>query len=327
MDDRFLHQHRRDPDPRFARDLRERLRDTRAARPAWAPRLVPALAVACAAAVIVGLFAFPAVRVSAQAVLDLFRVKKFAAVTYDATRMDRLRSLADSGDASTMVFGHQETVLDPGPAQAFLDAGAAGAAAGLDVRRAGHLPGGLAPDSVFVQGAGEMRLMLSEQKLRTLLDRLELRDVTVPAGLDGKMVGVRKPPVVVQTFRDGSRKVALIQCASPELSMPAGMEVERLAEIGLRVIGLDASEARRVAGSTDWRTTLVVPLPLNASTFRQITVHGQPGLLITTASRADDDGHRHNDGVTVLWTEDDRVFAIVGGLGSSDAMEMAESVR
>lgn len=327
MPDRFLHRLRRDPAPGFARDLRERLRATERVHAARPRRLMPAFAAAAGVAVVASLFLFPAVRVSAQAVLDLFRVRHFVAVRYDATRMERLHALDGAGDASTLVFGHQETVRDPGPPRAFADAAAAEAATGIKLPRASVLPRGLAPDSVIVQGAGELRLMLSEQKLRGLLDRLDLRDVEVPAGIDGKVVEVRKPPVVVQTFRSPRAKAALLQCVGPELGVPAGLEVERLAEIGLRVIGLDAAEARRVARDTDWRTTLVVPVPLDASSFRHVTVNGQRGLLITTAGKPDAEGRRRGGGTLVMWTEGERVLAVVSELGTTDAMELAESVR
>ena len=83
MDDRFLNSMRRDPDPAFSRDLRTRLQAQPATRDRWRLRPAPAVAIAIAAVAVVSLFAFPAVRVSAQAVLDLFRVRKFAAVSFD----------------------------------------------------------------------------------------------------------------------------------------------------------------------------------------------------------------------------------------------------
>jgi hypothetical protein len=326
MDDHFLKPMRRDPDPDFARRLRERLAAQGEARAEWRVRPVPVFAVAAAIVVVVSLFAFPAVRVSAQAMLDLFRVRRFSAVAFDEKRVEKLRSMKPA-EGAMLVFDKTETVRDPGPGQAFTDPIAAAAAAGLDARRPGYLPDGLQLDSVFVHGAGEARLTVSEAKLRSVLDALDLRDVTVPAGLDGQVVDVKKPPTMVQRYKNGRWKAALIQSNSPELSVPAGLDIERLAEIGLRVIGLDAAEAKRVAQSTDWRTTLVVPVPLNASTFRQVTVHGLPGLLITTSARAavDDSGQR--DGSVVMWAEGDRVYAIAGNLGPADTLEMAESVR
>src|SRR5262249_54917241 len=94
MDDRFLNELRREPRPEFAHELQRKLHAQGEARNPIAVRMVPALAVSFAAIAIVGLFAFPAVRASAQAMLDLFRVRKFSAISYDATRIEKLRALA-----------------------------------------------------------------------------------------------------------------------------------------------------------------------------------------------------------------------------------------
>ncbi|MEO5619019.1 MAG: hypothetical protein ABIS67_14720 [Candidatus Eisenbacteria bacterium] len=325
MDDRFMNQMRRDPDSKFARSLREKLREQEPSRAMRALRPAPALALAFAAVVVVALFAFPEVRVSAQAMLDLFRVRKFAAVQFDESRMAKLHDL--KGDQALMVFDREEALVDPGPPQVFTSVEAAGAVAGFVARRPAFLPNGLAADTVLVQGAGAARLSVSEDKLRALLDVLELRDVSVPGGLDGQVVEVRKSPAVVQQFRGGRWKAALVQSKSPELTVPAGLDMQRLAEVGLRILGLDAGEARRVAKNTDWRSTLVVPVPLNASTFRQITVRGQPGLMITTTGDRSGDGSRRRDGTVVLWTEGDQVFGLMSNIAPEDVLQMAESVQ
>jgi len=105
LDDPLLHQYRREPDPRFARSLRERLR--RAERRQGISRpVMRALATACAIGVVVALFAIPSVRVSAQALLDLFRVRRFAAVQFDEARFEALRS-ADQ-DQGLLVFDRKD---------------------------------------------------------------------------------------------------------------------------------------------------------------------------------------------------------------------------
>jgi hypothetical protein len=86
------------------------------------------------------------------------------------------------------------------------------------------------------------------------------------------------------------------------------------------------AECERIARATDWRSTLLVPVPVNASTFRQVTVHGQPGLLIITPGERGADGKRHRDGRLLLWTVGDRVFGLRGNLRSDDIVQMAESV-
>ena len=246
MDDKMLHEYRRDPDSGFARDLRAKLRRHEAPRRFASPRVTRALVAACAVAAVAALFTIPSVRVSAQALLDLFRVRRFAAVEFKESRLEALRSLEKEN--GRVVFDREEKLLDPGPARSVASREEAGSMAGFTVSAPSYLPEGLAADSIFVEGEGAVRLSVSESKLRSLLDRLDLRDVAVPSGLDGRWIEVRTPPVVIQRFLAGQRRAALIQARSPEVAVPAGWDVERLAEIGLRVLGLDAGEARRIAG-------------------------------------------------------------------------------
>jgi uncharacterized protein DUF4367 len=322
LDDPLLHQYRREPDPRFARSLRERLR--RAERPQGIPRpVMRALAAACAIGVVVALFAIPSVRVSAQALLDLFRVRRFAAVQFDEARFEALRS-ADQ-DQGLLVFDRKETIRDAGPPRYVPTRDAASPEAGFAVSEPSYLPEGLRADSMFIQGEGEMRFTVSEAKLRSLLDRLDVKGVTVPSGLDGHWVEVRKPAVVMQKFRSPRRHAVLIQAKSPEVSIPPGWDVEQLGEIGLRALGLNASEARRIAKATDWRNTLLVPVPLDVTTFRQVTVQGNSGLLITTKGETGPDGN-HREGTMLMWTSGDRVYCLRGTLSAREVMLMAESL-
>ena len=324
MDDRMLHEYRREPEPRFARELRERLRRQERGSILRSPRTARILATACGVAIVATLFAVPSVRVSAQALLDLFRVRRFAAVEFNESRLEALRSI--DKERGFLVFDRQEKMLDPGPARYVPSREAVAPQVGYAASTPRYLPDGLAADSIFVEGEGRMRLSVSEEKLRSLLERLDVRDVAVPSGLDGRWIEVRKPPVVIQRFRSNLRKAVLVQARSPEVEVPAGLDVERLAEIGLRILGLDTSEARRIARATDWRSTLLVPVPMNASTFRQVTVRGEPGLLITTTGEKVADGKPRRKGVLLMWAEGDRVFCLQGDLSAKDLMQMAESV-
>ena len=92
MDDRMLHEYRREPDPRFASDLRERLRRHERPRALPSPRAIRIVAAVAAAATVTVIFAVPSVRVSAQAVLDVFRVRRFAAIEFKESRRDLLAS-------------------------------------------------------------------------------------------------------------------------------------------------------------------------------------------------------------------------------------------
>ena len=72
-----------------------------------------------------------------------------------------------------------------------------------------------------------------------------------------------------------------MQSRSPEVSLPPGADLAQLGEIGLRILGLDATEAHRFAGSIDWHSTFLVPVPAKEAEFRQVQVNGHPALLVT----------------------------------------------
>ncbi|HZV91125.1 MAG TPA: DUF4367 domain-containing protein, partial [Candidatus Nitrosocosmicus sp.] len=79
--------------------------------------------------------------------------------------------------------------------------------------------------------------------------------------------------------------------------------------------------------TTDWRTTLLVPVPLNATTFRVVTVHGNSGLMIvTTGDEPPPPGKPQRKGVMVMWSAGDRVFCLRGNLSAENMLQMANSV-
>jgi hypothetical protein len=327
MDDRFLTTSRREPDPEFVRGLRARLRTLEAAEPERrAPRWRAAVAGALAVAALAVLFTLPAVRVTAQQVLDLFRVRDFAVVPIDEARVEQLK--ARRFDPQSLLGGNVEKLQDPGPPRAFTSIDAATPAAGFTPARPTDMPRRLQLDSVFVSGESRERVTVDTRPLRELMDAFEIRDLSVPAGLDGQHVTIHVPPVVVQSYRnDRQARVRLLQSSSPELSMPAGVDLPRLGEIGLRLLGLQPGEANRLAHAIDWRSTLLVPVASSATTFQQVTVHGAKGVYLETSGAHAPGGADSSPASVLLWSRDERVFALIGNVDQAALVTMAESVR
>lgn len=329
MDERELLAMRREPRPEFARELRERLHrqgPARAAAGAGAPRLGWALAAGLTVAVAVLGFTVPAVRVSAQAFLDLFRVRNFAAVPVDPARLERLKD-ERLDPASVLAGGRPEVLQEPSAPRAVATVAEASALAGFPVRTPSS-PAGVTADSITVIGAGAVRFAVDGARLQRVFELLDLRDLEVPAGLAGQAITVRTSPTVRQLLHRGQRSVALIQARSPEVELPAGLDLARLGEIGLRVAGLDAGEARRFARSVDWHSTLVVPVPLDAASFTTVSVHGHQALLVRSGGRRPDGepGARRADRL-LLWSDGDMVYALAGGPDEVELVEMAESLN
>jgi len=325
MDDRFLTESRRDPDPAFARGLRGRLRSIETDEPERrAPRWRTALVGAVALAAGVAVFTLPAVRVTAQQVLDLFRVRDFAVVSIDESRVEQLK--ARQFDPQTLLGGKIEKLQDPGPPQRFASLEAATAAAGFTPVRPTEMPRGLQLDSVIVAGEMRERVTVDTRPLRELMEAFDIRDLTVPPGLDGQQVSIHVPRVVVQVYRnDRKARARFLQASSPELSMPSGVDLARLGEIGLRLLGLQRDEANRMARAIDWRSTLLVPVASTATTFQRIRVNGANGVYLETKS-ANSPGSE-DAGAVVLWSRDDRIYALMGNIDQAALVGMAESVR
>ena len=330
MDDRFLEGMREEPRSGYARSLRERLREVEdvaeTRRSVWRP----ALAAVTAVAVVASLFLLPAVRVAAQNALDLFRVRSFAGIEVDDSRLDELRKIHDrvGNDPAMMVFDHQEVLKEPGEPQTFPSADLAASTAGLPgILRPGSLPPEFRFENAMVMGEGAARLTINASKLRPILDELGMRDVRVPSGFDGQPITVHKPAIVVQHFTTGKRSLSVLEAMSPEVTLPPGADLRQLGEMGLRVLGLDENEARRIASAMDWKSTLIVPVPTTAGSFRQVTVRGQKALFITTNAETRADGTKIRRGAMVVWAEGDRVHAVRGELDGDELLGFANALR
>jgi hypothetical protein len=322
MDDDFLSVLRRDPAPDFARRLRVRLREQEETVPRGvATRAAKWSVFAASLALVAFAFTFPSVRAGAQAFLDWFRVVNVAGLSFDA---ERLQELTSSGLDLPAILGEQVEVLqEPSGVVSYGTLEDAAVAAGARVLVPAWLPVGWERTGIEVTGESAARLTASSDKLQRVLDALAIDDIDVPVGLDGQTATVRVPPIVRITYRNGESMLGLFQARSPEVSFPTGMDLPKLAEIGLRIAGLDRDEAYRFAQSIDWRSTLIVPVPAAAASFRQVDVQGQSGLMIEPIGGTDE----RRAGNVLLWSSDSQVFAISGSLRPSELLEMAQTMQ
>jgi hypothetical protein len=321
MNDDFLHGLRREPSPEFARKLLGRLGELDAeSQPRLLSPSVKRFAVLAASlAALAFAFTFPTVRAGAQAFLDLFRVSSFVGVAFNP---DRLRQIESTGLDFPHMIGQQiEVVTEPKPPVSYASPQEAGAAAGIRVAAPTWLPPGAILTSTLVAGESALRFTASTANLRQVLDALGIDDVAIPEGIDGQQASVRVPPVVTMTYESGNRRATLVQSLKPDVSFPASLDLSQLAEIGLRILGLDRSEAYNIAQRVDWRTTLLVPVPATIGAFREVNVQGQTALLIQ-ATNAPPPGES-----VLLWSSEDKVYALRGSIGANELLEMAQSLQ
>jgi hypothetical protein len=319
MDDKFLHDMRRNPPAAFSHELRAALEEhghadgaslLRASSMRW-------LGAAASVAVVAVAFSFPVVRAGAQSFLDLFRVVQFAAVSFDGSRLEQISF--EGLDIPTMLGEQPGTRQEQPTPVSYASADEASAAVGFDVLEPAWIPVGWSRTELVVTSAHSFAFTARTALLDVVLEQLAIEDVIVPPALDGATVSIDVPATAQSVFSRGEQSVRLIQANNPQMRFPAGIEPAEVAEIGLRILGLDRDEAYRLAWTIDWRSTLLVPVPVAEASFREVTVGGSTGVLIVPAGE---------DPVSMLlWGTDDRVFAIAGDISPVELQTIAQSAQ
>lgn len=330
MDDEFLTRYQENPRPEFARQLQERIErpmknsnqtlGRKLAR--WSPAFIAAAVILAAVMVLT----LPPAQALAQDFLNLFRVKKFAAITIDPARMNQLENT--NLDMEKMFGDSVQVIKEPGKAVAVESVQAASARAGFNVAVPAAMPKS-AKLNIKVQGEGAMVMTADSEKMQSVLDALGIDDVQVPAQLNGAKINIVKPAAALldYTLKDGTM-VSLMQSPSPEVDLPAGVNLAQLGEIGLRVLGLNKQEAHDFAQKVDWHSTFLIPIPANAAEVRQVNVNGAEGLMLSSNGTARNGRSPYAKGDSmVLWAKDGMVYAMQGNSGSVDLLELADSVQ
>jgi len=192
-----------------------------------------------------------------------------------------------------------------------------------------------------VTGGTAFTFTVDRAKVQALLEEAGRSDLVLPASLNGAQISVNVPSSVSIAFGNcpppssegdnlefgsgspGRRYadcVILAEVPSPSVSAPASVDVAQLAQLGLEFSGMSAEQAAAFTSTVDWTSTLVVPIPKNASTYEQVSVDGVTGTLI---QRPSDDAPQF----ALLWVKDGIIYAI-GGLGSNSqqAFDIADSL-
>jgi len=329
MDDQFLYDLREDPSPEFAEKLRRKLNEQVVSAqmsrlPIW--RKPAAVALAVAAVFLISL-SFPAVRAVAQQFLDLFRVQRFVAVSADPERLKQVARIANEGfDLKSLLSRNVKVVKEPGQLQPVDSVVTAEQLTGLTVQLPATLPSQVVQEQMMVGGEGALEFTADTVLLQEVLDALDLRDVLVPQELNVFVFMIRRPPRVITNYRRaGMARATLLQAASPEISLPQGVNLPEIVEIALRILGMTLDEARQYAYSIDWHGTLLVPVPVNVASFREVEVGTSQGLLIEL------NGQRRpgqaEQGSMVLWSDGGKVFSLAGTINKRDLLQMASAIQ
>jgi hypothetical protein len=290
-----------------------------------------------AAALALTLFlSFPATRAWAGEFLNLFRVQQVQVVPVDFTGLEQLTGDGALGNRFTeMITDSVDVQQEPNEAVTVASAEEASELAGFEVR----IPEGLTPNQINVSSGAAFTFTVDRAKAQALLDEAGRGDLVLPDSVDGAEILVNIPAAVSVGFgtcpKPGSEVagnteqsatesrypdcVIFAQIPSPNVNAPADLDIEALAQIGLEFTGMSAEEAQAFTSTVDWTSTLIVPIPQNASVNEQVAVDGVTGTLVQRSSEASQ--------FVLLWAKDEILYAISGlGTNAQQALDMANSL-
>jgi len=274
---------------------------------------------------------FAPVRAIASSFLGLFRVQRVTIVQVDPGNLPQLLGSSSSletlfaEDIQTERLGETVTVQSATEASQLVGFPARLPWTGGDQTQLDVFPG------------TQVSMKVDLKKARAILEEVGRSDIELPDTLDGATVTVDVPAMFAASFGDCPEEslnspqmggfdpndpddqgrtptqcTTLIQMKSPEIDAPPGLDINRLGQAYLQLMGLSPEEAAHFSQNIDWATTLVVPIPREGTTYQDFNVDGVTGVLITQSNT--DPYKRY----LLIWVKDGILY-ILGGPGNANA--------
>lgn len=300
-------------------------------------RLALAGLAAAALAFVVAITAFAPARTWAQKMLDMLRIREVTAIPVDSALLPASGNTNQTAQMIEKLISNDVTItLKPGQPQPASSAADASRLAGFTVRL---LQNSGPPNHLSVMGAGAANLVIHRDRLDAIFQSAGRTDLQIPAAADGAMIAVYVPksvrasygncppsrrsgnvaPTSDQPPPDYSTCVELTQVPSPTVSVPAGLNLQQLAEIGLEFTGMTTDQAAAFCKTVDWTSTLAIPVPRDAASYSQVDVDGVKGVLLS-GTRS---GPR---GYALIWVKYGVVYSLRGLGDPAGATALADSL-
>jgi len=294
-------------------------------RPVWAA-LVAVLALVIA-------FTFPPVQALARDFLALFRVEKVETMTLDTLNVEELSRNQNLFDALSQLFAESTTVTYGNPDEYVEVSDEAQAEQILDFNV--RMPGAaFPPDQMRANTGFAAEIIIDRERAQQVMDQISASEIVFPENIDGAEIELSSAGVLrmkygtcpeEDTEQPDWQKECMIfsQAPSPVISTPPDLDIQELIETGLLTLGVSPEEAAAFSQSSDWSTTLTIPLPKGKMQHREVEVDGVTGSMFEHPSYGDPDEPR---GYTLVWVKNGILYTIAGANTETKAIELANSL-
>jgi hypothetical protein len=271
---------------------------------------------------------FPPVRALASDLLGLFRVEQVKVISFDPALLQQMDGMQGNEDQMKQFMEKNIIAVQDGEFTQVDQLDQAADLAGFTPR----LPGQSELVSLGVMGTSQYEIKIDAALWNSILQGLGQESALISTELDGEVISVLVPAAVTAGLGDCGEMtqendltptelgdcIVLVEMPSPEVSMPDGLDVPKLAEAMLQLTGMSPDEARAFSQSVDWATTLVLPIPSGEGvSSRDIAVDGVTGTLVTDTE---------NDAYTLFWVRRGMLYGITGSGDPQNAVDLANTL-
>jgi hypothetical protein len=303
-------------------------------RPLWATlTLIAVLAVA---------LSFPSVQALASNFLRLFRVQQVTALPLDMTSLRDARFDPTVGEAISQALAQQVKITRPaGKPVEVATAAQASEQVKFQVRVSKDPAQSIS--RITVQPGVAFEGTFNSDLVQEVLQGMGKSNLTLPAGLNGAIIKANIPDAVTTAYGTcryntdpgvmgatggpsvgiGDNCLVLVQLPSPTVDTPSDLPVQKLAEIGLQVLGQSPEKAAQLAAQIDWTTTLVIPVPRGEMNSQTVKVDGVDGTLLSQISS--DSSMKPT--YTLVWVKNGIVYGLLGSGDPARAIALGNSLQ
>lgn len=291
--------------------------------------------------IIVGCFSIPAVRNAALKSLQSLRMQKVQAVNADFSPYVDANANPSLHQMVTQMISDKVQVETNEEDHTAADAASAGQMAGFNVRL---LSARKDAPKLVVGGSHKIAVAVDRSRLQAIATEAGHSEIALPQSIDGATVEVQVPrSVQVQygtcpgpadaskvisdnitgpapTTTEFSDCVRLREGPEPIVNMPSGLDVGGLAQIGLETAGMTPTQASDFLHTIDWKATLTLSVPRSLRSYQVVKVNGTNGTLLSMAGR-------RGPGYALIWPSNGIVYSLTGFGDSSQAVELANSLK
>lgn len=292
------------------------------------------------AALIFLAFTLAPVRSWAENLLSIFRVQHFTVLELDpgAIKGGGLQSDQFLNQSVSRILSDQVTVTEnPRKPQLVADAATASKLAGFPVQ----LLAGQTPSALLFRSGASAQMKLDRDRLQSILDEAGRSDLQIPGSVDGAIIAIRVPAGIMALYGNCGAAaarlqgnaanergqpgddtcVSLIELPSPTVSAPQQIDPGQIAQVALQFLGMSANDAANFTQTVDWTTTLVVPVVRGQSSYEQVHVNGNEGVLLRPK------GAQSSTRFTLVWVDNGIVYALEGTGDDTTALNLASQLE